>query len=1331
MSIMWKWLLRLSLGLLLLLAVLVGLIRVAIPVIPHYRAQLEQELTHLLQRPVHIDQLDAKLYGLHFNLAMDGVRLPDDNPQQAFHANRLELGFDVLASILYLRPQLDRLIVSGIRLDLRRNAAGDFFIQNNPVQINPNSPLRPLLASLLNKGQLALLDSDVRIRDETVSLEEWSASQVNVSLRNEGRDHHISANLWLPEEVGRSLVIAADLHGDVLNPLHWSGKMYFDAKSLKTTSSLLATYAVSTPFLDGIADVALWFSIEQGRLLETRSRFIASQVQMRPMHVNAETAEPSVQKVIEQLSGELFAHKVGNDIVVQLQNFQLSQGENSEPLTRASLQISRDTALQLLSVKGSLDALQLDMNSPLLGVLDTYLPKLTKPLAELEPQIRATDIGFYYDLNAAVTEPLLYRAHLQNVKMKTKVWIPAVAGLDARLEGGLHRGKVQLLSPAFDLLYPRIFRGAIPTARLAGTLFWAMDQDGFTLASNDLQLSNQDVKTSTRFRYQKAVEGKKGFLDLEAKLVQGDFSKLRTYLPAGVLKENLVRWLDRAVIGGNLLRGDIVFLGDLDAFPFRKNEGLFALGFSADAGLFDYFQGWPRIEELQVDLMIRNQQLFAQGSQGKIFDTDLQNVSLQINDMKKAVIQLRGASKGPLADLVRYSQESPLQKHLSFLHSTQANGEGLMNLSMQLPLGGLHGVVPKIEGDIQFLQNNLVIAQQNIKLDGVQGKLSFTEDAVDGKGLQARLFKKPVVINIASSNSDIGRNTQVDIDGLFAFADFTDVIGSRLPSHLTGESKWHGKILQHSLPGSPDPDLFRVQFSSDLQGVTSTLPDPFAKVSTELLPLEIVSDAGKNGFDVIDVGLGNDANLSLQIENKQGKMAVARGQLAYGNFKAKIPQGDFLEVVGQVDHLDVMTWFNRNPKTLDETSSALDDTSSSLGIPLIVNVNIESVAIFGQKIERLMLRAKKQDNAWLASLDSEKVKGTLHFFSDKVQGGTSLAMDFDYLRLSNPWVENMGKAKEMEVAPKTVEEPPKKNPFNPGSLPSISLKSKDFYYGNLALGSLDFSGGPGDLVFHITSFVTHSKSTDLVASGDWRSENQFHTTDLHMNVKSTNIKSLFEGLGFKQGIVSSRALVDLEGSWPGTPMDFTLANVEGLLYIKLNNGQLLDIDPGAGRVVGLFSTQTLTRRLKLDFSDLYSKGLGFDKAEGNFNLMEGDAYTTNLRVDSPAAVIELSGRTGLRNRDYDQIVAVTSEASSTLPILGGVVGGPGMGAAIYLAERLLKKNIDNFTRTEYRIKGPWSQPKIERVNQQKVVKPQSAVPITPPVAPPITPPITVNPQGQP
>lgn len=164
-------------------------------------------------------------------------------------------------------------------------------------------------------------------------------------------------------------------------------------------------------------------------------------------------------------------------------------------------------------------------------------------------------------------------------------------------------------------------------------------------------------------------------------------------------------------------------------------------------------------------------------------------------------------------------------------------------------------------------------------------------------------------------------------------------------------------------------------------------------------------------------------------------------------------------------------------------------------------------------------------------------------------------------------------------------------------------------------------------------------------------------------------------------------------------MQFSLDKLNGDLSLDIRNGQLLELSPGAGRVFGLLSLQTLPRRLTLDFSDVFKKGFTFDRIKGSFLLERGDAYTTNLYLEGPAARIDISGRTGLSVKDYDQLVTVTPHVTASLPLAGALVGGPVAGGVLYAIDKLFKTTIDKISQVQYTITGNWDEPRVVKLDE--------------------------------
>ena len=126
----------------------------------------------------------------------------------------------------------------------------------------------------------------------------------------------------------------------------------------------------------------------------------------------------------------------------------------------------------------------------------------------------------------------------------------------------------------------------------------------------------------------------------------------------------------------------------------------------------------------------------------------------------------------------------------------------------------------------------------------------------------------------------------------------------------------------------------------------------------------------------------------------------------------------------------------------------------------------------------------------------------------------------------------------------------------------------------------------------------------------------------------------------------------------------------------------------------------IPRRLSLDFSDFFQSGLSFNSITGKFRLADGNAYTDDLVIKSPAADILVTGRTGLRAKDYDQRMSVTPHAGSTLPIVGALAAGPVGAAAGLVIQSLLNKPLGKATERHYTVTGSWDKPKIALIARE-------------------------------
>jgi uncharacterized protein YhdP len=180
----------------------------------------------------------------------------------------------------------------------------------------------------------------------------------------------------------------------------------------------------------------------------------------------------------------------------------------------------------------------------------------------------------------------------------------------------------------------------------------------------------------------------------------------------------------------------------------------------------------------------------------------------------------------------------------------------------------------------------------------------------------------------------------------------------------------------------------------------------------------------------------------------------------------------------------------------------------------------------------------------------------------------------------------------------------------------------------------------------------------------------------------------------------------LDASWPGAPNALSLATMDGTLSINVSNGRIPEAtSPGVGRLLGLVSLAELPRRLTLDFGDVFGKGLGFDSIAGDFHLANGNATTDNLVIAGSSANISITGRTGLRAKDYDQEMRVVPHVGNSLPLVGAVVGGPIGAAAGFAVQGLLGKGLNQAASARYKITGTWDKPVMTLIEKHAATAP--------------------------
>ena len=175
----------------------------------------------------------------------------------------------------------------------------------------------------------------------------------------------------------------------------------------------------------------------------------------------------------------------------------------------------------------------------------------------------------------------------------------------------------------------------------------------------------------------------------------------------------------------------------------------------------------------------------------------------------------------------------------------------------------------------------------------------------------------------------------------------------------------------------------------------------------------------------------------------------------------------------------------------------------------------------------------------------------------------------------------------------------------------MQVNCADCTYGNLDLGSVNFKlERKSDDLLVVNNFVSQRKNNKLSLNAQWLHDEKSSITKITGDLNSKDIERELERLGISSTVKDSGLKSSFNLNWLGGPQDFTLVNVNGDIKGELDEGYLAEV-PDQARAFSILSLQSLVRKLKFDFRDIFSDGMFYSKVTGDFHLQDGIIYTKN------------------------------------------------------------------------------------------------------------------------
>ena len=446
--------------------------------------------------------------------------------------------------------------------------------------------------------------------------------------------------------------------------------------------------------------------------------------------------------------------------------------------------------------------------------------------------------------------------------------------------------------------------------------------------------------------------------------------------------------------------------------------------------------------------------------------------------------------------------------------------------------------------------------------------------------------------------------------------------------------------------------------------------------------------ANKLAAKVIRTGTNDNLQIdrgSIRLNANAASNAINSNELTsnveLGNVKG-------LQVYGNLDYLDADAW-----RSVIQDFSGSSKQSTTIPIQKLA-IKINALDIFDRRINQLKISNSSDKDGLHANVQSKEISGDLQWISQN--NGKLIA------RLSNLTIPEPApnRAKTKEVAAKEFFKLEQ-------DYPSLDITSDNFEFNKKNFGALELIAYPQKDNWNIQKLKLSTPDSQISAEGQWNNWVRSPNTFLSITWDIKNLGKTLRNMGYPDTIKGGDGTLTGQLHWPGSPHEFNPTGMDGNFQLSMNKGQILKVQPGVGRLLGLLSLQSLPRRLTLDFRDLFSNGFAFDNIDATVKIDKGVMRSDNFVMSGPAADVNIKGETNLQKETQHLNVRVLPHVSDSLS-LAALAGGPLAGAVAFLAQKILKDPLNKIASSEYEIIGTWDNPQEVKSGETKEAKPDSS-----------------------
>lgn len=1285
------WVYRLTLWLIAIAIIIVSAVALAIhfwlmPNINQFKNDIAGFATQAAKQKVVIGDIKAYWQGVNPHLSINNIDLYDAEDRPALQLKNTNVGLSWL-SIPMLEPHLAEITIRDPELTVRRIASGEIFVAG----ISMSGPSKPELPNwLLRQNHLLISNAKVIWLDEKRHTPELSLNNLSIEL---------FTPLWRGLVENHTFVIDAIPSVGTNNPIHISGNFYGNdvGHTEKWHGNIKialhnGNLAAFKPWLDYPID------LQSGTgSTELTVKF----ANHHPTAISSDVTLDNLQLQLSPTAAPLSLNKLAGKIDWELSNQSTFISGDSKNTGYAinvnNLTVSAHNGMHLQQVKGrytqsgnGIKTLDIRLAHLDLALIQPYLLQVGLPetiqnkIVGMSPQGALDEVSLKWQASEGQTTEYQFDTKFNSLSISPHENIPGFTNLSGTVQANQKNGELKLDSQNAQLDFKDILRWPIPADRLSGEITWQVRGNTTTINANRLSISSPHLSGVVDASY--IMDGVKGGqLDLQGKFGNGNAKYALFYYPV-MLGADTLHWLDTSILAGRAEDINLIVKGRLADFPFvdSKNnldpkQGLFKVTAKISDAMLEYGTGWPAIDKLGLDMLFEGKRMELNAYTGNVSGNRIikSKTTIPQLDADYPMLNIDSEVQGPVSAGIYFVNKSPVHEVTQgFTDDLKTSGNGKLTLSLKIPMQELEAA--KYKGTYQI--TNGTLANTSIPtLTQINGLLEFTENSLSAKNVKANAFGSPVAFNLTSGKdkairiSARGRITENSLQQIFREQNIP-----KAGQYITGGTDWLGDIIIQK-------PRVNIAIRSDLSGITSHLPAPLNKGQTQAFSLRVDKKQDAD-TDTMTVNINNLVNAKIVRTNYKGKMQLDSTRIHLGDITG-IDSGSSnikgLQLTGTLNYLDADAW-----RAVLRNLSSSDKQTPNLPVHKI-SLKINAMDIFDRRLNQLTVSDKTSrtglqpaSQGMLVNVESREINGDLQWINQ--QNGKLIA------RLSSFTIP--------ETAPDKISTATEANTQSSSQFikleqdyPSLDIISDNFEFNKKNFGALELVANPQGENWNIQKLKLNTPEGIINADGQWNNWVSSPNTRLNVSWEIKDLGKTLKRFGYPDTIKDGEGTLTGNLQWPGSPHQFDTTRLSGELKFEVRKGQILQVQPGVGRLLGLLSLQSLPRRLTLDFRDLFSSGFAFDKISATVKIDKGVMRSDNFAMSGPAADVNIKGETNLQKETQHLFVKVMPRISDSVS-LAALAGGPLAGAVAFLAQKILKDPLNKIVSSEYEITGTWDSP---------------------------------------